>query len=500
MGSREGETVPRKGLKLLRMRKRNGGMANGSHGEQAGEEPLSPASRLFHEPSCNCYVIAIMGSAMKIDVDVLKAGLERTLLRHPRFSSIQEFSEGELGRWIPTEVVLDDHCVIPVVDPDMADPDQFVEDYVASLTKTSMDMSKPLWEFHAVNVKTSEAEAVAILRAHHSLGDGTSLISLLLACTRKTSDPHSLPTISVVKRPMIKGAGFLAFMATTWMLLRVALNTIMDVFLFLATYLFLKDTETVFKGAEGVEFHPKRIVHRTLELDDFKLIKSELDTTINDVMLGVISAGLSRYLSKTTFSEDGSTKEQRILPRNILVRAAVLVNIRPTPGLHVMATMMEKRSTGSQWGNWLGYVLLPFPMVIYEDPLDYVRKAKAIADRKKLSLESLFTFASSALLVSTLGIKAAAALSHRVLCNTTLSFSNLAGPAEELSFAGHPMTFLAPSVYGHPHALTVHFQSYMDKVKMVLAVDEEAIPDPRQLLEDAADSLRLIKDAVLSRR
>ncbi|KAG9448266.1 hypothetical protein H6P81_014394 [Aristolochia fimbriata] len=474
--------------KLLRMANTNG--------EEAEEEPLSPTARLFHEPRFNCHVIAIMGSAKKIDFGSIKAGLEQTLVRHPRFSSVQVFSEGKLGRWVPTKVVVDDHCVFPDLDPDMPDPDGFVEDYVAALTGTAMDTSKPMWELHALNVKTKEAEAVAILRAHHSLGDGTSLVSLLLACTRKTSDPDSLPAaVRVSERSRSPPSMLKATSGTFWMLLRVVLNTIVDVCFFLATYLFLRDTETALKGAEGVEFRPKRIVHRTLELDEFKLIKTELDATINDVMLGVTSAGLSRYLSRTTYSAGGDH-----LPKNALVRATILVNIRPTPGFQVMAKMMESRSTGSQWGNWLGYVLLPIPIVLYEDPLDYVRKAKAIADRKKLSFESLFTFASSAMLVSTFGIKAAAALSHRVICNTTLSFSNLVGPAEELSFAGHPITFLAASAYGHPHALTVHFQSYMDKVKMVLAVDEEAIPEPHQLLQDLADSLGRIKVAVLAKR
>ena len=45
----------------------------------------------------------------------------------------------------------------------------------------------------------------------------------------------------------------------------------------------------------------------------------------------------------------------------------------------------------------------------------------------------------------------AAAISHRVVSNTTMSFSNMVGPADEISFYGHPMAYLAPSVYGHPH-------------------------------------------------
>ena len=34
--------------------------------------------------------------------------------------------------------------------------------------------------------------------------------------------------------------------------------------------------------------------------------------------------------------------------------------------------------------------------------------------------------------------------------HTTMCFSNVVGPMEEIGFYGHPMAFLAPSVYGQP--------------------------------------------------
>ena len=53
--------------------------------------------------------------------------------------------------------------------------------------------------------------------------------------------------------------------------------------------------------------------------------------------------------------------------------------------------MMEKGSK-AKWGNWIGSVLLPFVIALRDDPLDYVRQAKAIIDRKKHSREAIFTF------------------------------------------------------------------------------------------------------------
>ncbi|KAL5989357.1 hypothetical protein ACLOJK_010247 [Asimina triloba] len=65
--------------------------SSGSEGkltEDAGQ-PLSPGARLFHQPNFNCYILATVGCGKRIDVDVVKTGLEATLLRHPRFSSLR---------------------------------------------------------------------------------------------------------------------------------------------------------------------------------------------------------------------------------------------------------------------------------------------------------------------------------------------------------------------------------------------------------------------------
>ena len=48
-------------------------------------------------------------------------------------------------------------------------------------------------------------------------------------------------------------------------------------------------------------------------------------------------------------------------------------------------------------------------------------------------------------------------------------------------------------------AVTLHYQSYMNKMEIVLGADEQTVPDPHQLLEDLAESLKLIQDQVITR-
>uniref|UniRef100_A0A7C9ELU2 Uncharacterized protein n=1 Tax=Opuntia streptacantha TaxID=393608 RepID=A0A7C9ELU2_OPUST len=476
--------------------------------EEEVVEPLSPGARLFHAPQMSCCIIAEMGCKTKIDVEVLKEGAKQSLLKHPRFSSKLVFDgKGKPIGWVRTPVNPDEHLIIPDVDPEMESPDQFVEDYVSNITKTPMDFSKPLWEVHVLHVKTSKANSVCIFRIHHSMGDGISLVSLLLACTRKSSDPDAVPSLPIDKKKKNKALqtcgslGFLGYFVLILLFLKVLWNTLVDVVMFAATMIFLKDADTPLKGKPGIEKAPKRFVNRALSLDDIKLVKNAMDTTINDVILGITQAGLSRYLHRSYGKDKGDNKLQRDHQlKNIRLRSTLLVNLRPTTTIEGLAEMMEGKSKGRwQWGNAIAYILLPFHMDVKNDPLDYIRDAKATIDRKKRSLEAPCTYSIAKFILNILGLGITANLTYRVCCNTTMSFSNVVGPAEEISFYGHPIAYLAPSVYGHPQALTIHYQSYMDMMTVVLAVDPTVIPDPHKLCDDITISLKLSKEAVIQR-
>ncbi|KAF3500520.1 hypothetical protein F2Q69_00043524 [Brassica cretica] len=159
-----------------------------------------------------------------------------------------EMKNGKKGQpsWVRTKVRVEEHVIVPDIDPDIENPYQYVEDYISNLTTVPMDLSKPLWEIHLLCLKTSNAESIGLLKIHHSLGDGMSLMSLFLACTRKTSDPEALPTVAVQKK-------------TVW------------------TDLLQWDTETPLLAKPGCELKPKRFVHRIISFDDVKLVKNAMN-------------------------------------------------------------------------------------------------------------------------------------------------------------------------------------------------------------------------------
>ncbi|KAF4401024.1 hypothetical protein G4B88_013865 [Cannabis sativa] len=441
------------------------------------DEPVSPAGRFFNEQNFTVHILAILGCKTKIFPDVFKQGLLHTLLKHPRFSSLMVNEGGNL-KWVRTNVDMDKHVIIA----DMGDDDEvlaekFVEDYIYDLTKTSLDKSKPLWEVHIINQKTKEAEGgLFVFKIHHSMGDGMSLVSLLLACTRPITDPDTVPTLPIPKHKQNhnhdnqdscnnKSSGGFITSSLRWSkgvlwLLQLFWNTLVDIFLFLATGFFLRDSQTPIRAPPFQQSSsPRRIIFRSFSLDDFKLVKNATNSTINDVALGVTQAGLSRYLNRR-YGENKNNKDEgdssrgtvNNLPNNIRLRSVLLVNIRPSPGIQDLADMMEKNGE-AEWGNKLGYVLIPLTIDLKEDPLDYIRQVKLQIDRKKHSLEALSTSYISAIVFLLFGIK----------------------------------------------ELMVNFQSYMKKMTIVLTVDEDRIPDPHQLCNDIEDSLKLIKDTIIER-
>lgn len=476
------------------------------------DQPLSPMARLFHNSRFNVHAIAFMASKTRISPQPIKDKLVHTLLKHPRFTSLMVVDEENLAdmKWVQTKVDLDQHIIIPEVDESQLEsPDKFVEDYIYNLSKTSLDRSKPLWDLHIINVKTRDAESVAVLRVHHSLGDGTSLISLLLACTRQTADELKLPTIPTKKRrPTPSGysakEGLWRLLGAFWLFIVMLVNTAVDVFMFTITIIFLKDTKTPISAPPDFESNKaRRIVHRIISLDDLKFVKNAMDVTINDVALGLTQAGLSKYLNRRYAvggKDKGATERNNNLPNGIRLRSCLVFNLRSSAGIEDLADMMENGSKGKRgWGNWFGYALLPFKIALRDDPLDYVKEAKATVDRKKRSFEALFTLTMAEILIRFFGIKVATEVTFRGFSNSTICFTNLVGPQEEIGFCGHPITYFAPSAYGQPSALMINFQSYINKMIIVVSVDENAIPDPHQLLDDFEDCLNLIKDTVIKR-
>lgn len=320
-------------------------------------------------------------------------------------------------------------------------------------------------------------------------------MSLLYASSRKISDPNALPTTASTRKQVGSNDSWW-LVARFWFMIRVIFTTFIELFKSLLTLCFMRDNKTPLMGKTGDRNGPRKIIHRIISFDDVKFVKNTMKMKVNDVFLGMTQAGLSRYLSKK-YDEDPVTRKKKSLEETRL-RGTIAVNLRPETKIKDLADMMTKGSK-CRWGNFIGVVIFPLWVKSEDDPLEYVRRAKATMDKKKISMEALVLYGFIKFTMKIFGEKVAEAITKRVFSHTTLTFSNVLGPNEDISFFEHPMCYVGASALIGPQALIIHYVSYVDKIIINLAVDTTVIPDPHQLCDDLIESLDIIKLSVLEK-
>ncbi|MBA0729138.1 hypothetical protein Golax_020446 [Gossypium laxum] len=465
--------------------------------ETSSDEPLTPAGRLFLQPETDLVIHCIIRGKNPADMDAIKSAIKSSLMvQHPRFCSLLVRDKNGFEHWRKTPIDIGQHVIVVnnrldksgnFIDQTQGsttteeDDEAAVNQYVADLSVSSpLSTDKPLWELHVLT-----AHKCAVFRIHHSLGDGISLMSMLMANCRRADDAEALPRMVPDKKTVIKGEkgrDWFWLFGVLWWFLKMVVFTLLFSMEFVLRSLLVPDEKTAITGGDGVELWPRKLATAKFLLDDMKLIKRAVpDTdglassshlavkleicptllsswkignvsvvngetscnplnssssvnmvqTINDVLLGMVSSGLSRYLDHRT---------PNVLHEGLRITGVAMVNIRPQPGLQDLSKLM-KSNTKARWGNKFGVILIP---VYYHkggnDPLEYLKRAKAMVDKKKHSLEAYFSYKIGDLIMSLLGPKYACMLNYKLLCNTTFTLSNVAGPLEEISLAGNPLS------------------------------------------------------------
>ncbi|KAJ8747658.1 hypothetical protein K2173_001116 [Erythroxylum novogranatense] len=439
-------------------------------------DDLTPAGRICLHPEMDLIIHCAFGVKNPIDVDSIKAFVRNSLMvEHPRFCSLLVRDKKGVEHWKRTEIDIDKHIII--VDPTTKDAvedddsnhvdssdnnddvERIVNDYLADLSVTTpLSEDKPLWELHLLLKQNC-----IVYRIHHALGDGISLMSLFQADCRKADDPKAVPTVVSGGRRDSTCSG-LRGNSNGW--IRVLLGSLNMV---LFSCVFCLEFKTVITGGPGVELWPRKLATAKFRMEDMKVVKEAIaSATINDVLFGVISSGLSRYLDHR-------------YPN------ALSDGLRLT-GLEMdMSELMENNSR-SRWGNKFGALLLP---VYYQkggvdDHLEYVRRAKKMIDRKKRTFEARFSYSISCL--------AAYRRTYRLICNTSFTVSNVVGP-KEIIIGDNPVTFLRVNVSSMPQALVMHMVSYEGRADMQILVAKDIIPDPEFLAKCFEGALLDMKEA-----
>ncbi|KAJ9175301.1 hypothetical protein P3X46_013868 [Hevea brasiliensis] len=480
---------------------------------KVSDVPLTPSGQLFLQPEMNTIINCAVGGKNDMDTEAIKSALKNSIMtKHPRFSSLLVHDKNGMEHWRRTEVDVNKHIIyaeIPKVNGTAdnnagIDAEKMVNDYIADLSVSSpLSLDKPLWEIHIL-----PEPRCAVFRCHHALGDGIELMSMFLGSCRKLEDPEAVPTLDSGRiRRNWRGSGgklkgrrgllmwFLKMVlyALNFLMgfLKVVFYTLLFYVEFVLRCFWVGDSKTVISGGDGVELWPRKVATAHFLIEDMKMVKKAVaNATINDVLLGMISAGFSRYLDHR--SPNSLKKNQRLT-------GVAMVNLKEPITLQDMdLNKMIESTPRSRKGNKFGIILIP---IFYNKgiaPLQYVKIAKRTVDRKKQSLEAFISYGISNLSNYLFGSKFVSYFMYRILCHSSFTISNMAGPKDQVTLAGNPITYIKANITGVPQAVAMHMVSYAGKADMQLVVAKDIIPDPQFLAKCLEDSLLEMKEAAIA--
>jgi len=356
-----------------------------------------------------------------------------------------------------------------------------LEEFVSELASTPLDKYRPLWQFHYVENYTDGPALVT--RIHHCYADGIALVQVMLSLT--DADPEKSTALvepeqwkrrrareSNVFKRLLEPAreGIDAVQHYGLRLVEEATQMIRDpqqaaayadsaseIISELATMLLLTDDpQSRFKGKLGVR---KRVAWTDpLPLLEVKAISQALGCTVNDVLIGIMTGALHRYLIE--YGED---------PSELEIRATIPVNLRPLEHARDL-------------GNHFGTVFLDLP--IWEpNPLARVYRVAENMHHLKHSRQATVSLG----LLATVGMAPAAvqqAALELFARKATTVLTNVPGPRRSLYLAGAEigqMMFWVPQ--SGSIGMGISILSYNEQVFCGVITDNKLVPDPERLVD-----------------
>ncbi len=345
-----------------------------------------------------------------------------------------------------------------------------------------LDRSRPLWEAWLVTGLEDDRFAV-ICKTHHALVDGVGGVDLAMVLLDLTRDRHPLPEGARAWRPR-PAPGAAALLAAD-------------------ARGFVRTGRHVTARVARASVHPRRSLRAGLDvaegfgevawaglnpapptpinvpigpdrrfagvcgsLDEFKLIKNAFATTVNDVVLSVVTGALRKLLHS-----------RHVPTRGLQLRALVPVSIRAADERH-------------DAGNRLAAMRGPLPVYI-SDPVERLRYVARAMDELKGSKQALAVEA----LTSIERLMPPALLTYASRMNFSshlfnLLVTNIPGPQFPLYLLGRELRRVFPLAFlPRRQALAIAIISYNGQVNFGLLGDYDALEDIDAVAESITQEL-----------
>jgi diacylglycerol O-acyltransferase len=457
--------------------------------------PMSAVDRSWlrmDSPTNPMMISAVLVFDQPIAINRLKRTLNERFLCFQRFRQ-RVIHEGERVYWQDDPLFDIDNHIHRIALPGNAGKDE-LQALTSDLNSTSLDLRRPLWQIHYID--NYGGGCALLIRIHHCIADGISLVRVLLSLTDKTPEaklsrlsmPPMLPTVTpgrrlrrFTNRVLDSGQAALEQSQLFIQSLRqepdyplklatTAGNIAMDlVKLGLAPFEPRTGLRSPLCGRKQVAWA------EPLSLAEVKLCGRALRGSVNDVLLCAATGALQRH-----FRETGEH-----IP-DCGIRVAVPFNLRPL------------RQPIETLGNQFGLVLVSLPVEV-NDPVMRFRQVQENMNRLKRSYQAQVTYSLLDLFgrgPDILERRALALLSNKASAVLT----NVPGPKEAVYLAGaklvQPMFWVPQS---GSIGIGMSIFSYAGTVQFGITIDRNINADPDAVMGYFRDSFAELKDIALQR-
>jgi NRPS condensation-like uncharacterized protein len=391
----------------------------------------------MERPTNRMMVTGILFFSTELDITRFQQALRERLLCFDRFRQTVGRENGMLCWTEDTHFNLDHH--VQVAASPTNDESALITE-VNRLSATPLDFSRPLW--HMQVLPQYQGGTAVIVRIHHCIADGISLIRVLLSLTNM-KEPDTGSASGRRHRPSM-------------------LHQTRDFILALRKSFMRPDSDTCLKRP----LSGKRVNawSAPIPLDQVKRIAHSCNGKINDVVLAATAGALRAYLEARGEAVDSLT-----------LRVLVPINLRPLSGPITL-------------GNQVGFVYFSLPVHL-ADPIARLHAVKQEMDNIKGGQEALVAFA-------TLNLMGALPvwLQHQVIDlfnrNASSTMTNVPGPKETLTLAGSPISnlvFFGPQ--SGPMGVGISVLSYANEMTLGINADANLVAEPEEVARHFQQSL-----------
>lgn len=411
--------------------------------------------------------------------DVYKHAAERMQLV-PRFRKKLMFVPYNQGRpiWVDDDSFEIAYHVRHTALPD-PQGERELYNLFARIMSSQLDRTRPLWEMWIVDMPGDQR--AMIYKTHHALIDGVSGVDLAAVILDITPEGREVELEEWIPEPPPTPTQLLADTmlerltqpAEMYRAIRGTTRTPREWF---------DRAKEIGKGIGQVTRVPFEAAPKTslakqkggyrrfdvasADLAAFKAIKNEHDTTVNDVVLAVVSGGLRKFLI-----ERGDDVE------DLVMKAAVPVSTRD-------------ESDEMSMGNKVSAMFAELPVGV-ADPFERLRRVRVQMGDLKDSLQALGTETMMKLAdfapPSLIGLAGRAVANQWVM---NLTVTNVPGPQFPLYFMGGKIHEILPFVpLVGATSVGVAVLSYEGKIRFGLTADWGTVPDLHVLTEGIEKSI-----------